>query len=51
MLFELTCLFYEARYNKLDIEGYMDACSEVCRLAWLAGFTANDMAKILIIRD
>jgi len=51
MLLDLTCLFYEARNNKLSVEQQMDACSEICRLAWVAGFTANDMAKILLIKD
>jgi hypothetical protein len=48
MLFELACLFYEARNNKLDIDGQMDACSEVGRLAWAAGFNVNDLAKMLL---
>jgi hypothetical protein len=51
MLFELACLFFHARNNNLTFEKRADACSEVNRLAFAAGYSVNDLAKILIIRE
>ena len=49
MLIDLACLYYHARNNSLNFDEGVDACVEVCRLAWLLGYSVNDMAKLLVM--
>ena len=45
--FDLCCLFAEAGRFKWGSEEWCNARYEVGRLAWAAGYTVNDLAKIV----
>jgi hypothetical protein len=49
----LACLYYEvrSRFYKVSVDDYCDACFEVDLMARSLGYTLNDLAKILVIKD